>query len=68
MTTTRVLPLLLCLGLLLCGCGGGAMSLTEYTEHINAVEVRASEQGKQIAVETEDIVDFTPQDLQAVLE
>ena len=44
------------------------MSLTEYTEHINAVEVRASEQGKALADEADDIGDFTPQDLQAVLE
>jgi len=68
MTTTRLLPLLLCLALLLSGCGGGAMSLTEYTERINAVETRASEQGERIADEAEDIVDFTPQDLEAVLE
>ena len=68
MTMTRLLPLLLCLALLLCGCGGGAMSLTEYTERINAVEIRASERGERIADEAEDIVDFTPQDLQAVLE
>ena len=44
------------------------MSLTEYTERINAAEVRASEQGKELAGKTEEIVDFTPQDLQAVLE
>jgi hypothetical protein len=68
MTTNRFTPLVLCLALLLCGCGGGALSLTEYTEHINAVETRASEQGERIGDEIEDIVDFTPQDLQAVLE
>lgn len=68
MTTSRFSPLVLCLALLLCGCGGGALSLTEYTEQINAVETRASERGERIAEETEDIVDFTPQDLQEVLE
>jgi hypothetical protein len=68
MATTRIVPLTLCLALLLYGCGGGEMSLTEYTERINAIEVRASQQGEELAAEAEQISDFTPQDLQAVLE
>lgn len=68
MVITRIASSALCLVLLLCGCGGSEMSLTEYTERINAAEVRASEQGQELADKTEEIVDFTPQDLQAVLE
>ena len=68
MTTARFVLLVLWLALFLGGCGDSAMSLTAYTEHINAVEVRASEQGSRIADEVEGVVDFTPQDLQAVLE
>jgi hypothetical protein len=68
MTTARIVPLVLWLALFLGGCGDSAMSLIEYTEHINAVEVRASEKGKALADEATDTVDFTPQDLQAVLE
>jgi hypothetical protein len=68
MAATRFALLALCLALLLCGCGGGEMSLTEYTQRINAAEIRANEQGKELAAEAEDVVDFTPQDLQAILE
>jgi hypothetical protein len=68
MVITRIASSALCLVLLLCGCGGSEMSLTEYTERINAAEVRASEQGQELADKTDEIVDFTPQDLQAVLE
>lgn len=68
MATTRTIPLALCLALLLYGCGGGEMSLTEYTERINAIEVSASQQGEELAAKTEQITDLTPQDLQAVLE
>ena len=68
MITTRLVPVVLCVALLLCGCGGSEMSLTEYTERINAAEIRASQQGEALAAEAEEIVDFTPLDLQAVLE
>ena len=44
------------------------MSLTEYTERINTAETRASQQGEALAVEAEEIVDFAPQDLKAVLD
>jgi hypothetical protein len=68
MTTTRLGSLSMCLLLLLYGCGGGVMSLTEYTERINVIEVRASQQGEELAAQAEQIDDFTPQDLQAFLE
>jgi len=68
MVITRIASSALCLVLLLCGCGGSEMSLTEYTESINAAEIRASQQGEALAAEAEEVVDFTPQDLQAVLE
>jgi hypothetical protein len=68
MATTRFAPLALCLLLLLYGCGGGAMSLTEYTERINVIEVRASQQGEDLAAQAGQIEDFTPQDLQTVLD
>jgi len=68
MVITRIASSALFLVLLLCGCGGSEMSLTEYTERINAAEIRASQQGEALAAEAEEVVDFTPQDLQAVLE
>lgn len=66
-TTRRTLPALV-LVLLLCGCGGGELSLTEYTERVNAIEARASEQGEELAAAAEEVEDFTPQDLQEMLE
>jgi hypothetical protein len=68
MRTTRLASLTVLLTLLLWGCGGGELSLTEYTERINDVEMRASRQGEVLAAEAQDTVDFTPQDLQAMLE
>jgi hypothetical protein len=68
MIVTRIASSALCLGLLLCSCGASEMSLTEYTERINAAEIRASQQGGALAAEAGEVVDFTPQDLQAVLE
>ena len=68
MVVTRNASSALCVALLLCGCSGSEMSLTEYTEFINAAEIHASQQGEALAAEAEEIVDFTPQDLQAVLE
>ncbi len=68
MIIKRLASPVLCLALLLCGCGGGELSLTEYTERVNAIEVHASEQGEELAANAEGIDDFTPQDLQAILE
>ena len=68
MLTSRTAVLALCLSLLLCSCDGGALSLAEYTERINAIEAQANEQGESLAASAEEIEDFAPQDLQAVLE
>ena len=54
--------------MLVSGCGGGEMSLTEYVDRINAVEYQASRQGEELVASAEQIVDLTPQDLQAGLE
>jgi hypothetical protein len=59
----RFIPLAVCLVSLLCGCGDSAMSLTEYTDHITGVEIRASEKGRVLADEAVNTVDFTPEDL-----
>ncbi len=51
------------------GCGGGEMSLTEYVERINVIENRASQQGEVLVASAEQIGDdLTPKDLQAGLE
>jgi hypothetical protein len=54
--------------LLVSGCGGGEMSLTEYVDRINAVEHQASRQAEELVANAEQITDLTPQDLQAGLE
>ena len=57
------------LGLLLGGCGGDQMSLTEYVEHLNAIEAQASEQAEAILAQAAQVGDdLTPQDVQAGLE
>lgn len=68
MLTSRTAVLALCLSLLLCSCGGGALSLTDYTERINTIEAEASEQGESLAASALEIEDFAPQDLQTILE
>ncbi len=66
-----------CLVLMVAGCGGGEMSLTEYVERLNVIMDRAIQQGLElvagppgavIAAEGEQLADFTPQDLQLALE
>ena len=66
-----------CLVLMVSGCGGGEISLTEYVDHLNAVGSRAlkqfeaflaSPQGEVLVAEPAQINDFTPQDLAAALE
>jgi hypothetical protein len=54
--------------LLVSGCGGGEMSLTEYVNRINDVEYQASRQAEKLVANAEQITDLTPQDLQAGLE
>lgn len=57
-----------CLAVVVAGCGGTAMSLTEYTERMNAMEQRATQRAEQLVAEAESATDFTPQGLQTVLE
>ena len=68
MTTRQLVVPVLFLMLVASACGGGGLSLTEYTERVNAIEVSASEQGEALAANVGEIEDFTPQDLQAMLE
>ncbi len=77
MTIRRFVPLALGVTLLLWGCGGGEMSLTEYVEQLNAIVDRArqqyetlvaSPQGAVLIAEGAQLTDFTPQDLQAAFE
>ncbi|MDX2342231.1 MAG: hypothetical protein QNL12_00115 [Acidimicrobiia bacterium] len=65
--TRALVPVTVVCTLLLSGCGG-AMSLTEYVDRINAVERRASQQAQTIAAGAEEITDLTPQDVQTGLE
>ena len=62
---------------LLWGCGGGELSLSEYVEQLNAVvdraqqqydELVASPQGAVLVAEGEQLAGFAPQDLQVALE
>jgi len=77
MVLKRLIPLVLGVTLLVGGCGGGEMSLTEYVEGLNAVVDQARQQyevlvatpsGAVLVAEGAQINDFTPQDLQAALE
>lgn len=68
MAHKRSTPILVGLAMLLVGCGGGEMSLTEYVDRINAIEEEASSQADALVAQAEEIADFTPQDLQAGLE
>jgi hypothetical protein len=43
MVVMRFVPLVLCITLLLNGCGGGELSLTEYVERLNAIMDRATQ-------------------------
>ena len=77
MVFRRFVPLALGVSLLLWGCGGGEMSLTEYVEQLNAIvdgarqqyEVLvAGPQGAVLVAEEAQLTDFTPPDLQAAFE
>ncbi len=78
MAIKRFVPLVLCVTLLVSGCGGGdEVSLTEFVERLNPIMVRASQQyeelvaspqGAVLVAEGAQLADFTPQDLQAALE
>lgn len=58
----------LCLVPFLDGCSGGAVSLTEYVDQINAAAEPASQRGAELIAEAEAVTDFTPQVLQAGLD
>jgi len=78
MAVKRFVPLVLCVTLLVSGCGGGdEPSLTEWVEGLNVLIARASQQyeelvaspqGAVLVAEGAQLADFTPQDLQAALE
>jgi hypothetical protein len=77
MAVKRLVSLALCGTLLLWGCGGGAMSLSEYVENLNAIMDRANQQGEALVASRQgavlvadaaQIANFTPQDLQVVLD
>ncbi len=81
MAVKRFVPLVLCVALLVSGCGGGdegdELSLTEWVEGLNALiakasqqydELVASPQGAVLVAEGAQLADFTPQDLQVALE
>ena len=76
MTLERFVPLAFCVMLLLGGCGGGEMSLTEYVDRLNAIMTGAIQQGEAlfaspqgaVLAEGAQLSDFTPGDLQAALE
>jgi hypothetical protein len=81
MASKRFVPLVLCVALLVSGCGGGdegdELSLTEWVEGLNALidrasqqyeELVASPQGAVLVAEGAQLADFTPQDLQVALE
>jgi hypothetical protein len=72
----RVLVVAL-LAVLAASCGGGELSMSDYTERVGAVVARASQQygdlvaspqGAVLIADPEQIEDFSPQDLQTALE
>jgi len=72
----RVLVVVL-MAVLAASCGGGELSMSDYTERVGVVVDRASQQygvlvaspqGAVLIAEPEQIEDFTPQDLQVALE
>lgn len=59
---------MLCLLLLVTGCGAGGMSLTEYVDEVNAAVADASRAGEQLAAEAPLDGDPSPQLIQIALE
>lgn len=73
----RFLVVISLIGLLLLGCGGGEMSLTEYVEELNTIvdhareryeELIATRQGAVLVAEGEQLTEYTPHDLQVAIE
>jgi hypothetical protein len=68
MANMRFVGFGICFAVLLAGCSGGEISLTEYVDRLNAIELQASQQGDALANQAEQTDNFTPQDLQAILQ
>lgn len=68
MANNRFVGFGICFAVLLAACSGGEISLTEYVDRLNAIELQASQQGDALANQAEQTDDFTPLDLQAILE
>ena len=66
MAIKRFVPLALGVTVLLWGCGGGEMSLTEYVDGLNAIEDQAHRQVEALQAESEQIA--TPSDLKTTLD
>lgn len=78
MRSTRVAALAMVVSLVLVGaCGGSEPSLTEYVEEVNGIVANAQNQYEELLetpesgvflAEGQELLDFTPRDLQVVLE
>lgn len=55
------------MALVVVACSGRGISLTEYVDRLNAVGAEASARGEALADQAAQTIDFTPQDLQALL-
>lgn len=75
--SVRVASLGLVFAVAVSGCGGGEMSLTEYVDRIDGIFVQALGRyqvllagpgGQVLVAEGEQLLDYTPRDLQAALE
>lgn len=67
----------LCVAVVVSGCGGREMSVTEYVERIDGIFVQAigryeilvtGPRGRVLVAEGEQLLDYTPRDLQVALE
>ncbi len=64
----RSAPALLGIALLLGGCGGGEMSMTEYGERTDAAATEASQRAEELFADAVWTADATPRQLQGLLE
>ena len=64
----RSVPFLLGIALLLGGCGGGEMSMTEYGERMDAAATEASQRAEELFADAVWTANATPRQLQALLE
>jgi len=68
MTIKRFVPLALCVTVLVCGCGGGEMTLTEYVDGLNAISEWAIPRGEAVAAEYGQLAEPALDDLKTMLE